>query len=174
MQPLDLSQPITQERFGLLVGVTQQAVSDMVARGTLKPDGSTHAWLLAYTANLREQAAGRATTGDLELATERARLAKEQADRIAMQNAVQRRELAPVGMLESALASVSRQIAGALEAIPIHLKRQNPDVASEVLELVTNEIARARNIAAAIQLDQPANEDAAGDQPGDSPRLEAA
>jgi phage terminase Nu1 subunit (DNA packaging protein) len=55
---------------------------------------------VAYIRRLREQAAGRAAVGDLDLAGERAALAKAQRERIEMQNAVTRGELAPVVLQE--------------------------------------------------------------------------
>ncbi len=47
----------------------------------------------AYIENIREQAAGRASAGELVLSDERARLAKEQADAKEMENAVMRADL---------------------------------------------------------------------------------
>jgi len=149
---VNLASPVTQERFGELVGVSQQAVSDLVARGILQPEQSARAWLLAYCANLREQAAGRQASGDLALATERARLAKEQADRIAMANEERRRQLAPVELLELTLAGICRQIKGRLEALVPALKRRSALTAAD-LDFVAREVAEAANLAAAARLD---------------------
>ncbi|KQU64576.1 hypothetical protein ASC98_27655 [Rhizobacter sp. Root1238] len=77
---------MTQEQFGDLVGISQQAVSELLGRAILQAGQPAATWLRAYTKHLREQAAGRGADG--ELARERARLAREQADRVAMDNAV--------------------------------------------------------------------------------------
>ena len=135
-----------------MVGVTQQAISDLVSRGTLQRGGTAGQWLRAYCSNLREQAAGRASMGDLDLVQERARLAKEQADRVAMANQQERRELAPVGLMEVAIARVGRQIAGILEAIPVQLKRSSANITPDDLRIITAEIIKARNMAAALEL----------------------
>lgn len=107
---------------------------------------------IAYIRSLRESASGREAVGDLDLATERARLAKEQADKIAMQNEVSRRELAPVTLIEEVLAKVGRQIAGVLESIPVQLKRRS-SLSGDDLDYITAEIVKARNLAAAIKVE---------------------
>lgn len=147
-----LNEPITQGQFAELVGVTQQAISDLVNRGTLRRGDTAGAWLISYCANLREQAAGRASTGDLDLVQERARLAKEQADKVAMGNAVERRELAPVSLMEVILAKLGRQIIGILEALPVELKRNCPHLTADDIKTIQAEIIKARNYAANIEL----------------------
>ena len=171
---MDLGQPITQEQFAALVGISQQAVSEMLARGTLLRDAPCGAWLLAYCANLREQAAGRATNGDIQLASERARLAREQADRVAMVNAERRKELAPVALLERVLANVGRQIAAILEALPSQLRRQSDKFTAEDLAFLETTIATARNLAANVQLTLEDDDGHAGDPASDPVRPEAA
>lgn len=111
-------------------------------------------WRVRYIRHLREQAAGRATEGDLDLATERARLAKEQADKIGMQNAITRRELAPSYLLEEVLAAAGGKVAAILDAIPGAIRRRNQSLTAVDIETIASEIAKARNIAAAITLEE--------------------
>lgn len=109
---------------------------------------------IAYVRRQREIASGRATIeGGLELAAERAGLAKAQRERIEMQNAVTRRELAPVILIEEVLAKAGGKVAGILDAIPGMIKRRVPSLTSDDLDLIAGEVAKARNIAAAIRLD---------------------
>src|SRR5471032_268511 len=115
---VDLTGTMTQTAFGDLVGISQQAVSDLLRRDVITAGDPARAWLQSYCTHLREQAAGRAAAGDLDLAGERAALARVQRERIEMQNAVTRRELAPVSLLEFALAAMAQKVAGILEAIP--------------------------------------------------------
>lgn len=150
---IDLAGKITQSAFGELVGISQPAVSDLLSRGVMLPNQSAREWLHSYCSHLREQAAGRAAAGDLDLATERAGLARAQRERIEMQNAVTRKQLAPVSLIEEVLANVGRQIAATLEAIPVQLKRRTTLSVAE-LEIVESEIVKARNLAADISLDQ--------------------
>jgi len=149
---VELDFAMTQEKFGELVGISQPAVSELLTRGVLQRHGSAGEWLKAYCGNLREQAAGRASGGDLDLVQERARLAKEQADKVAMANAQTRKELAPISLIELVLANMGRQVAGVLEALPVQLKRSSTNLTNDDIRLLTSEIIKARNIAANIKL----------------------
>jgi phage terminase Nu1 subunit (DNA packaging protein) len=148
----DLTKPMTQAAFGALVGVSQQAIGNLVSRGILDTSVPGLQLLQAYCSHLREQAAGRAASGDLDLATERAGLAKEQREKIAMQNAVTRGELAPVALIEEVLSKAGARIAGMLEAIPGAVKRRVPALSSDEIKNIATEIARVRNIVAGMSL----------------------
>jgi phage terminase Nu1 subunit (DNA packaging protein) len=147
---IDLTSVLSQEAFGELVGISQPAVSDLMKRGVIVEAQTCGVWLLAYTAHLREQAAGRGADG--ELANERARLAREQADAQAMKNALSRKHVAPVAVLEEVLAHVGRQIATVLEGIQPKLKRRHPELTPEQLQGIALELARARQLAATVNL----------------------
>lgn len=127
---------------------------------------------VAYIRELREQAAGRAAVGDLDLATERARLAKEQADKVAMQNAVTRGELAPVVLIEEVLTKAAAKVAGVFDAIPGVVRRRFPALPSEAIELIGGEIAKARNVVAAMSLADLSNDADSADDGADSTPIE--
>ena len=165
---IDLTHVITQQAFGELVGISQPSVSDLLSRGVLLPDQPAGAWLRAYCAHMREIAAGRATTGDLDLATERAGLAKAQREKIEMQNAVTRKELAPTYMLEAVIAAAGTRAAAILDAIPGAIRRRNQALTAADIETIASEIAKARNIAAGMTLDDLAD-DEQRDEPRDEP-----
>ena len=134
--------------------MSQQAVSQWLARLAIDlADSTLDDIRVAYIRSLREQAAGRAASGDLDLAAERAGLAKAQRERIEMQNAVTRRELAPVVLIEEVLAKAGSRVAGILDAIPGMIKRRVHSLTSGDIDLIAGEVARARNVAAAISLD---------------------
>lgn len=167
--PIQLSNSLKQAEFGALVGVSRQAVGAMIERGVLSASMTTGGALLAYCGHLRETAAGRLASGDIGLATERAGLAKAQRERIEMQNAVTRRELLPAVLLEEVLAKAGSKVAGILDAIPGMVKRRVPMLPSSALDLIAGEVARARNIAAAMTLDDvldriPAEDEAPMDE----------
>lgn len=152
-----LDEPGTQERFGDLVGISQPAVSDLTARGVIAAGESIGAWLLAYTAHLREQAAGRGADG--ELARERARLAREQADKAAMENAATRKEVAPIALLTVVLGKLAGDVGGILNGLVPRIKRRVPGVSSEVLHAIEDELVKCRARAAAVSLaDAEAND----------------
>lgn len=162
----DVDRTVTQAAFAELVSISQPAVSELISRGTLTRGASLRRWLVEYCENLREQAAGRASTGDLDLIQERAALAREQRIKIAMVNQQMQKELAPVSVLEQVLAKVGRQIATKLEAIPVQIKRRTTTLSAEDIDLITEEITKARNIAAAIKLED-LNDGLVGDSEGD-------
>lgn len=149
---VDLDAPVRQTEFAELVGITQPAVSQLQFEGTLKAGEPLRAWLLAYCHRLREQAAGRATSNGLSLADERAALAKAQRERVERENAIARGELRPVGDLELALASSWARGSAILEAVPTAIKRAAPEASPRVLEIVEQEISRARNEIADLAL----------------------
>lgn len=159
---LDLFAPCTQKQFGDLVGISQPAVSDLLMRGVLTDGANLGDWLIDYCRNLREVAAGRAAGDGLDLATERARLAREQADKIAMQNAVTRGELAPVSLIEEVLSKAASRISGLLDAIPGMVRRRVPGLTAEDIDLIGEQVAKARNTVAAMSLDDLREDDANG------------
>lgn len=148
-----LDKRITQTEFGALVGVSRQAIGDLVKRGVLDMSEPASKCLVKYCAHLREVAAGRSSgDDDLDLVTERARLASEQADKIAMQNAVTRQELAPVHVVEDVLAKAGAKVAGILDTIPGIIQRRVPSLRATDIDLIRREIAKARNVAAAVNI----------------------
>lgn len=150
----NLSDVLTQAELAELVGVTQPAISGIEDRGIAARDMTGAEWLRAYCSHLREQAAGRAGNGDLDLATERAALARAQREKIEMQNAVTRRELAPAHLLEEILASAGARMGAIFDAIPGAIRRRNQKLTAADIEVIAAEIARARNIAASMTLDE--------------------
>lgn len=110
---------------------------------------------VAYIRSLREQAAGRSNVdGDLDLVTERAALAKAQRERVELQNAVTRQELAPVSTVEEVLAKAGARVSGILDGIPGMVRRRNPDLPASTIDAIRDEIAKARNVAAGLTLEE--------------------
>jgi terminase small subunit / prophage DNA-packing protein len=170
----DFNEVITQSAFGLMVGISQPAVSDLMRRGVLLESQPASVWLRAYCSHLREQAAGRATTGDLDLATERAALARAQREKIEMQNAVTRKELAPAYLLEEIIAAAGTRMGAIFDGIPGSIRRRNQNLTSTDIEVIATEIAKARNIAAAMTLDELIDNAASEADATDTPTLESA
>ncbi len=150
---IDLNKKTTQAKFAQMVGVTQPAVSSLIARGIITPGDTAGNWLLGYCGHLREGAAGRTNTSDLDLTEERARLAAAQADKIEMELAVMRNELVSVSIVEQVLVAAAGKMAGILDAVPSILKRRLPDITEADVSIVRQEIAKARNTIAALSLE---------------------
>jgi phage terminase Nu1 subunit (DNA packaging protein) len=149
-------------------------VSDHEARGHWLRSQTLREQVQAYCEHLREVAAGRYTDDeDLDLATERAKLAREQREKLRMQNEVTRRELAPVTLLAECFANVCQQVAAQLDAVVPRLKRKH-NLDHAVLLDIETEIARARNTASDAQFDPDGNNEAAADSEEPIEDLEAA
>ena len=143
---IDLSAQVKQSEFGELVGISQPAVSDLVTRGVLQNGLSAGEWLLAYCAHLREVAAGRASgAGGLDLVQERAALAREQRESVAIKNAVARKSYAPVEILAKVLADACSAVVERLDALQPRLRKEVPDLPIEAHEAIAAVIASARN-----------------------------
>jgi terminase small subunit / prophage DNA-packing protein len=149
---VDLHSQSTQSQFGELVGISQQAVSNLVNRGVIEHGETLGVWLLSYCSHLRETAAGREAAGDVDLATERGLLAREQRMRIAMQNAEKRKELAPSYLLEQVLARAGARVAKILDTITPEIRRRLPQLTNDDLKGVNLAVAKARNLAASVSL----------------------
>lgn len=142
---VNLSLTGSQSDFGELVGISQQAVSDLSARGVLSVGAPLGKWLIEYCGHLRETAAGRATDGTIDLPTERALLARAQREGQELKNEVLRGTYAPIELLTDVLASASQAVVDRLEQIPADLRRVCPDLPHAARDVVMAEIASARN-----------------------------
>jgi hypothetical protein len=107
-----LQRPITKGLLAECFGVTTQQFAQ--TRINLPAGKSMGEWMRIIYKRRSEAAAGRSDS----LVEERARLAREQADRVAMENAAKRGDLAPVGVIEMMLAAIAAQAVASLEAVP--------------------------------------------------------
>ena len=115
--------------------------------GTLDREGTAGVWLRRYCQRLREQAAGRmgSEVGGLDLAQERAALAREQRKGIEIKNAVLRGEFASIQLLAEVLATASQAVAQRFDHLPGQLRKACPNLPAEAIEQVMGAIAQARN-----------------------------
>jgi terminase small subunit / prophage DNA-packing protein len=147
---MDLSQPCTQEEFAKLVGISQPAVSDLLTRGLLGRGQSAQTWLHAYTAQLREQAAGRGADG--ELAMRRAQESATRNELLQLKLRKARGEYAEVALIEQVLAAIGARMSSLLEPLPARIKMLQPSLSAEDLKQIDAVITDARNIAASASL----------------------
>ena len=137
---IDLDEPISQADFGALVGISQPAVSQLIATGVLAEGAPAVLWLQAYLARLREQAAGRSQA----LATERAALARSQREGQEIKNAVARKEFAPIAVLAEVLGMASAGVSDRMDALRGDLRRRCPELSEAALSVVDEMLAGAR------------------------------
>ena len=106
---------------------------------------------------MQHQAAGRDVDGNLT--RERARLAKENADKVARENAVARGEYAPLAVLEAALGHVARQLATQLDSVVPTLRRRHPDLPAAALRQVADVLIQCRELCAQTNLADAATDE---------------
>jgi phage terminase Nu1 subunit (DNA packaging protein) len=143
----DLYGKPTQSALARISGITEARVGQLHAAGVFHGETLVD-WLRCLCRRLGDEAGGRAG----ELADERARLAAAQADRVEMENAVTRQELAPRAAMEAAIADGARQAVAILEGVPAQVKRASAGVKARELAIVKREIDKARAAIAAIRL----------------------
>ena len=123
--------------------LSTKMVNDLIARGTItkQPRGqydlevATH----EYVRHIRGVAAGRMRSGELDLAEERARLAKEQADAKEMENALARGDLVHIDDVadqfgKQATAVRTRLLSIPSKAAPLVISCTKPAEARAVIE----------------------------------------
>lgn len=81
----------------------------------------------------------------LDLAQERAMLAREQRVQLEIKTAVMRGEYAPIALLSQVLADASAAVVGHLEHLPARIRRACPLLPARALEEVVATVAAARN-----------------------------
>lgn len=90
---------------------------------------------------------------DLILEKERALLTIEQRKKLERENKLADGQVAPIEIISEVLARVSKQIASTLDALPLTLKKRNPNLGYKDIELVRKEIAKCRNMAVKAAVD---------------------
>lgn len=147
MRIIRTDEELTQQAFGDLVGVDQSTVSRLQSLGVLQSPLTAGAGIPAYCGRLREQAAARLgdTVGGLDLAQERAALAREQRMGIEIKNAALRGQYAPVALLSEVLAATSQAVAERFDHLPGQLHKACPDLPPGAVDQIITTVAAARN-----------------------------
>jgi phage terminase Nu1 subunit (DNA packaging protein) len=114
---IDMTYHPTQAEFAALVGISQPAVSGLLSRGIITEGGTLAEWSAMYCDHLREKAAGRATEGNHDLATERARLAHHNANIASMEERRRAGELCDMAGVVITMARIGSNFRTALERV---------------------------------------------------------
>lgn len=157
---------VRQADFAELVGISQQAVSQLIQKGALEPGDTLGRWILDYCDRLRDQAAGRDADGSLS--KERAALARTQRVGQEIRNAKEMGEWAPIGLLADVLALAASAVTDRFDSLEGAIRKACPDLPGTARDEIRKVIvsARAEWISSTAQLVDKAldavTEDAAG------------
>lgn len=147
---MDLNKPSTQKAFGEMVGISQQAVAELMARGVLSRGQPARAWLLAYMSRLREAAAERGADGMLAMNRAAESASRNELLKIKLKRA--RVNYADKLVIDRVIAFVGGQIASQLEPLPERIRMLCPQLHEDDWKGIENAILEARILAAGSSL----------------------
>lgn len=138
----------TQAEIAAHLDISDRTVRELLAKWGLDHKSMTLAeFRLAYIRHLREQAAGRASAdGELDLVQERAKLARKQAERLDITNAVLLGTYAPIELLTDVLATASQSVVDRFNHVSAQLKLRCPDLPAAARDTVLEILDEARNV----------------------------
>lgn len=129
-----------------LLGVHERTIRGLAERGLVVKRGRGRyalASVTTYCSHLRGIASGRGDESQIfDLGRERARLAKEQADRTAMQNDALRGSLVPAEEVKREWASVLRAVRSKILAVPSRVRQSLAHLTAHDVEAIDAELRR--------------------------------
>lgn len=133
---------VTAAELGEWLGLTANRVHalgrDSVLPRTAEKTYPLRASVAAYCEHARQLAKGKAA--DKALAEEKIRLAREQADKIALQNAAARGELLDSRQVANEWSSMLKDIRSSILALPDRLSAALPDISKSDIAAAKNEV----------------------------------
>lgn len=109
----------TLKEFGEMVGVSVRTATDLRARGIIPKECQyLHEMVRPYVEHLRETAAGRASGGEFDLTSERARLAHHQANIAALDEEVKKGTLIPAEQVKAKWIDIKSSVRAKLISLP--------------------------------------------------------
>ncbi len=150
-----------------MVGISQTAVTKLLDSGTLTRGDTCGKWLLDYCASKRDAASG-AGEGE-NLAYERAVATRVARERDEIRLALDRKESAPVAVLEQALARLGVTVVSILQPLHINIQRRCPALTPEDVVMIQEEVARACAAAETAALQSLTPKDEGEDEDEESP-----
>lgn len=147
----ELPQTVHESTLAALLGIRRARLSELVRDGILRRVGPARFQLReavnSYTADLRSKTSpmgrGRPTSSSPELDVEKLRLAKQQADKVELQNAAARGSLVPALEVEREWAGVLRDVRAAMLAVPSRVGSTLPHLSAHDVAAIENEIKAA-------------------------------
>lgn len=146
-QPAPAPVTVTAAELGAYLDVVPRTITRLANEGHVVRAGRGRYDLAAsvrtYVKHIRAMAAGRAGDEQAGLTAERARLAREQADGIALKNAITRREMLPAAEVEREWSGILRGVRSRMLAVPSRVAARIPTLTKADVALVEHEVAAA-------------------------------
>jgi len=128
------------------LGVSERAISDYVRKGIVSRSGRgkfmLRASVKAVATHLRELSAQRGASS-AGLTAQRERIAREQADKLAMQNAAARREMLPRQEVVEEWSSILRLVRSRILAAPSRIQQRLGHLSAHDLDMIDRELRDA-------------------------------
>ena len=139
---------VTASALAELLGVTTRTITDLATRGIVVRAGRGYALAASvkgYCDHIRKLAMGRGSDEQaMSNATiERGRLAREQADHIAIKNAVARRELVAAADVETEWSGILRFVRAGMLAVPSRCQQWLAHLTAHDVSEIDHEIREA-------------------------------
>ena len=77
---------------------------------------------------------------------------KERTEKLAIENAIKRKDYAKVETLEAALSKMCSQISSVLDSIPVKVKRRCPKLKANDIAVIKKEIIKCQNLASEVTI----------------------
>lgn len=146
-EPSFMDAEITASDLAEMFGVSKRSISDFAERGIIVKTGrnrfSLQKSVHLYCDHLRGIAAGRGGDNADALTVERARLAAEQADNVAMKNAVLRREMVAISDVRNEWVTIGRRLRNEMMSVPSRCRQMLPHLTTFDVDLIDKEIRAA-------------------------------
>jgi phage terminase Nu1 subunit (DNA packaging protein) len=110
---------------------------------------------LGYTFERNEDQMSARIKNEDSLLEEKARLAAEQAEKVALDNKQRKGELAPIAVLEDYAAQVAGQVRASLESLPAQIKREIAHLRASEIAIIRREVTRASDNIADFEPSHP-------------------
>jgi phage terminase Nu1 subunit (DNA packaging protein) len=128
------------------LGVSERAVADYAHKGIITRSGRAvfplRESIRAVCHHFRDAASARGG-GTANLTAQRERIAHEQADKLAMQNAAARREMLPAKQVAEEWSSILRLVRSRMLASPSRIQQQLAHLSAHDLDVIDREIRNA-------------------------------
>lgn len=128
------------------LGVSERSISDYARKGIIARSGPGKFMLResvrAVAAHLREAASARGASS-AGLTAQRERIAREQADKLAMQNAAARREMVSAKAVADEWAGILRLVRSRMLATPSRIQQKLGHLSAHDLDTIDREIRDA-------------------------------